>query len=496
MRIMVIDRRKLGTKGLPLEQGQAFCVNQTLEILDRLHLPDGFPFILDDDGGTNGCRHLNQYLLDAHQQSAFDLRNMRRFHVYHLARLLRFLRYNYAETQAESVNQSIESWLLAHGEPNIDLTDASRADLIAYRDSRRGSIEATTLDTEMGCLSSFYRYAAACGWITNDPIPRWNGRNTLLTGHRKVRQARFLSAAQTAHFLAAGLRGDGAVPGTQPASPERDYAFGLLLASTGLRREEGAYLLDHEVPAPSEFPEDGVHVFERIGKKGVTRNIYVTAEVARAIDFYRATERRSNILRHQSSLRKLRRGGHLLIVEGIETRGRRSMITVQGRTRPVLELSNDDRARAVKIADDGSIEPLGLFIARGLPPALGYWNQLFSDARERVFELEHPDRPPQHITVSPHTLRHTFAVSMLAALMHEGRERTGDPYLLLANPVLTVQQLLGHADVSTTYQYLYAAETWEDEVPAALRFRAAQLIENADIGQNPNPTSPTTEDDR
>jgi len=57
---------------------------------------------------------------------------------------------------------------------------------------------------------------------------------------------------------------------------------------------------------------------------------------------------------------------------------------------------------------------------------------------------------------------------MLSALMREGRRRTGDPYLLLANPVLTVMELLGHADVSTTQRYLYAAERYSDELPAAL----------------------------
>ncbi|PTT69618.1 hypothetical protein DBR22_03250, partial [Arthrobacter sp. HMWF013] len=102
-------------------------------------------------------------------------------------------------------------------------------------------------------------------------------------------------------------------------------------------------------------------------------------------------------------------------------------VMMEGHPRHTLGLSDEDRARAVRILDDGSIEPLGLFIARGLPPVPAYWNQLFADARDRVFELGSPNRPPEHITVAPHTLRHTFAVTMLGALMQEGRERADDP---------------------------------------------------------------------
>jgi integrase len=415
-------------------------------------------------------------LLDAQEQNAFDLGNMRRFHVYHLARLLRFVRRRRAESLAESEGQAVEDWLGKHGEPKIDLIQATREDLVGYRDSRKGAVEFTTLDTELGCLSSFFRYASSMGWVRVNPFPSWAGRNTLTSGKRKVRQARFLTAPQTAHFIAAGLRGDGSALESRPAAPERDYVYGLLLAATGLRREEGALVLDHEIPLLSGFPPDGVHVFERTGKMGVTRSIYVTAEVARAIDLYRQTERAALVRRHQKVLRRLRREQRLLIVDDLTRLRGQPAVVIGGHARSTLALDDEERARAVRILDDGSIEPLGLFVARGLPPVLAYWNQLFGGARDRVFELGAPERPPAHITVTPHTLRHSFAVAMLAALMREGRERAGDPYLLLANPVLTVKELLGHASISTTYHYLYAAETWQGEVPRALRSLASGLV--------------------
>ncbi|TDK23691.1 integrase [Arthrobacter crusticola] len=455
-------------------------------MFDDRGLPDGFPFVVDDDGGVSGCRYLNQYLLDANEQRAFDLVNIRRFHVYHLARLLRFVRRQRAQCLAELAGQSLEDWMSVNGEPRIDLTQTTRQDLIGYRDGRQGAVEFTTLDTEMSCLSSFFRYAVTMGWISTNPFPRWGNRNTLMSGKRKVRQARFLTADQTAHFLAAGLRGDGSDTASRPAASERDYAYGLLLAATGLRREEGALLLDNEIPPLAGIPHDGVHVFDRTGKMGFTRSIYVTAEVAKAIDLYRQTERIALVRRHQSSLRNHRRQGRLLVVDGLTRLRGQPAVIMNGHARPTLAMTDEDRARAVRILEDGCIEPLGLFVARGLPPVLAYWNELFSDARDRVFELGGPNRPPAHISVTPHTLRHTFAVTMLAGLMQEGQHRAGDPYLLLANPVLTVKELLGHHSIAATYHYLYAAETWQGEVPRALRSLAAGLVGHTT--QDPHPS--------
>ena len=84
-------------------------------------------------------------------------------------------------------------------------------------------------------------------------------------------------------------------------------------------------------------------------------------------------------------------------------------------------------------------------------------------------------------------MRHSYAVRMLAALMKEGRQRAGDPYLLLANPVLTVKQLLGHASVETTMHYLYAAETWEEDLPAVLAATTAELVGHTDEDPGPDP---------
>lgn len=478
MRIVVVQRSAHGHEMLRAPDGSALLPWSSLvQTLDRHDVPDGLPFIIDDDGSLSGCDRLNTYLLTAWRQRAYDLDSLRSFHAYHLARLLRFVR-------------------ARRGGELVDLTAATTEDLTAYRDARQREVQDTTLATEFGCFSSFFYFVTQVGWMEKDPIPRWgrNNRNTLISHKRRERRARFLKATQTRHFLEVGLRGDGYDSAGAPGYPERDYVYGLLLATTGLRREECAFLLDAEVPVPETMGSESIHVFDRLGKKQVVRSIYVTAQVAHATDLYRRTERHRVVQAAQRSLRAKVRDGSLLVVDGlIEWRGNWYIATRSQRI-PVVRFTNKDRAKAVRVLDDGTVDPLALFVSRsGPPPGLERWNQLFADARDRVRQSGHPDRPPRHVHVTPHTMRHSYAVRMLAALMKEGRSRAGDPYLLPANPVLTVKELLGHASVQTTMHYLHAAETWTEDVPAALAVTTADLVGHTE--SDPGSVPETIDDD-
>jgi integrase len=478
VRIIVVQRSAHAGEVLsPPDGAVSLAWSAVVQTLDRHGIPDGLPFVVDDDGSLAGCDRLNTYLLTAWRQRAYDLDSLRSFHAYHLARLLRFVR-------------------ARRGGEYVDLTGTTTEDLTAYRDARQQEVQDTTLATEFGCFSSFFYYVTQVGWMEKDPIPRWgrSNRNTLISRTRRERQARFLKAAQTKHFLDVGLRGDGYDPAGAPGYPERDYVYALLLATTGLRREECAYLLDAEVPVPDTMGSESIHVFDRLGKKQVVRSIYVAPQAAHAADLYRRTERHRVVQAAQRSLRAKVRDGALLVIDDlIERRGIRYVLTGSQRI-PLVRFTNKRRAQAVRVLDDGTIDPLALFVSRsGLPPRLERWNQLFADARERVRHSGHRDQPPRHVHVTPHTMRHSYAVRMLAALMKEGRSRAGDPYLLLANPVLTVKELLGHASVQTTMHYLHAAETWTENVPAALAATAADLVGHTE--SDPGPDAETIEDD-
>lgn len=478
MRIVTVQRDAHPHEVLRAPGGVASLPWSTVvQTLDRHDIPDGLPFIVDDDGSLTGCDRLNTYLLTAWRQRAYDLDSLRTFHAYHLARLLRFVR-------------------ARRGGELVDLTDTTTEDLTAYRDARQQEVQDTTLATEFGCFSSFFYFATQVGWMGKDPIPRWgrNNRNTLISRSRRERQARFLNAAQTKHFLEVGLRGDGCDPTGAPSYPERDYVYGLLLATTGLRREECAFLLDAEVSVPNTMGVESLHVFDRLGKKQVVRSIYVTPQVAHAADLYRRTERHRIVQAAQRSLRTKVRDGSLLVIDDLIERRGKLYVAIGFQRIPLVRFTNSQRTHAVRILDDGTIDPLALFVSRsGRPPGLERWNQLFADARERVRHAGHRDQPPRHVHVTPHTMRHSYAVRMLAALLKEGRQRAGDPYLLLANPVLTVKELLGHASVQTTMHYLHAAETWTENVPAALAATAADIVGHTE--SDPGPDAESIEDD-
>ena len=77
MRTVTLSRRRLGTEPLPLPDGRSFDPARARAVFDEQDLPDGFPFVVDDDGGLAGCRFRNQYLVEAYDQRAFALQNLR-----------------------------------------------------------------------------------------------------------------------------------------------------------------------------------------------------------------------------------------------------------------------------------------------------------------------------------------------------------------------------------------------------------------------------------
>ncbi|MGB5111754.1 MAG: integrase [Mycobacterium sp.] len=375
MRIVVVQRSAHAHEVLRAPDGVASLPwSSVVQTLDRHDIPDGLPFIVDDDGSLTSCDRLNTYLLTAWRQRAYDLDSLRSFHAYHLARLLRFVR-------------------ARRGGELVDLTATSTEDLTAYRDARQQEVQDTTLATEFGCFSSFFYFATQVGWMDKDPIPRWgrSNRNTLISRTRRERRARFLKAAQTKHFLEVGLRGDGHEPSGAPGYPERGYVYGLLLATTGLRREECAFLLDVEVPVPATLGSESVHVFDRLGKKQVVRSIYVTPQVAHAVDLYRQTERHRVVHAAQRSLRAKVRDGSLQVIDDlIERRGK--LYVAKGSQRiPLVRFTNQNRGQAVRVLDDGTIDPLALFVSRsGLPTRT---RTLESTLRRRS-RASPPLRPP------------------------------------------------------------------------------------------------------
>lgn len=446
-------------------------------ILDTCDVPDGLPVYLEDDGSMAGTRRLNEYLLAAHRVGRIKLDSIINMHSYHLARCLRFVRTRRAQHEARRCDLTLDQWFVSHSEPTTCLTETTRDDLRAYSEHRQATVKHQSWNTEESSIAGFFTYAVDAGWIDRDPRPLWgrNQRDTLRSRVAHHRNVKFLTEPQLRAFLDQGLRGDPTLP-TAPSYPDRDQAYGLTLVSTGMRRAEGATLLDVQLPPPHTFPPGGVIEFVITGKGERPRTVYVTRELATQIELYRLGERARLVEAAQPTLRRRKRAGQLELVEARDSGPSGQHVRVENTWVPVELLTAGSRARMATREPNGSLNPISLFLGRNARPLVEHWDHVFDLADARLRTADHPDTPPAHLKVTPHVMRHTFAVRMLAALMREGRERSADPYQLLANPIITVQQLLGHASPETTQVYLYAAERFTEELPAALRGHVANTL--------------------
>jgi integrase len=105
--------------------------------------------------------------------------------------------------------------------------------------------------------------------------------------------------------------------------------------------------------------------------------------------------------------------------------------------------------------------------------ACSTWQSAFHRANQRCarFDLE--------LTVSPHALRHSFAVHMLGMLLRQTVRALGMQTdrrfthaqvkrLLIGNPMRKLQLLLGHAHEATVYTYLDVLDEAQEIVASAL----------------------------
>jgi len=107
----------------------------------------------------------------------------------------------------------------------------------------------------------------------------------------------------------------------------------------------------------------------------------------------------------------------------------------------------------------------------GLPMPMASWQAVFrrASARCRSFGID--------IDVTPHMLRHSFAVHMLTLLLREQigwmlEERAGrmSPAYrrLIGDPLLKLQRLMGHTRIESTYIYLDHLDDSQALVDAAV----------------------------
>ena len=344
---------------------------------------------------------------------------------------------------------------------DVGVLDVSESDLVAYRADRFASgVSPRSWARQLVVIRALFTYLYETG--RRDSLP-WIqvGSRSVVTPRipRTEMDVRALSHAQWVALRDVGFGGElptGELDRSyRGRSTVRNACAAELALTTGMRLTEWSTLLDVEVR--SEGAGTSL-VLEACAKNGRRRRVYVPASTVQTVELYRNTERKSLVRKAQATLR---------------------------RKLPNMAVIHDVDLPA----------PLSLFVGRGgVPPSQRRWHQYFEEANDRLANFE-GQVPMMSVAVTPHDLRHTFAVVMLrslqarAAQLERSRPKHGFGTIsehIIHNPLLTLQRLLGHASPSTTMVYLRyvdesdeliqrAFESWSDNERDYASYVLAQI---------------------
>jgi site-specific recombinase XerD len=375
---------------------------------------------------------------------------------------------------------------------------AERTDVTAFHRARRRAdagfrISAASWNRSVASLEKLYRWAELEGLVASTPFTHrdvWRrghggrrariaARNDAYERVAKRLDVRFISLEDHRAFRDVGLRGltiDGAErSGARDRNGARNALFAEMLVTTGLRLEEASFLLASEFAAL--IPADKSHRRQAwlelppaLTKGDRGRSVLLPCRLLQQIAAYARAERAVAVAKFEA------RSGWRAIKRPIFIRrpspGALGVALCAGGTILIDALTPDERGRLVICADDGAPqEPAVLWLTEvGQPVQPNSWEAIFARASRRCADAG------MAIRVSPHQLRHSFAVHMLAMLIqHRTRDAAIDPTTpmegyrrLLGDPLQQVQRLLGHASLTTTYIYLDHIATRADTVDAAV----------------------------
>lgn len=433
---------------------------------EKLNLVDGMPFILGDDDSYD--HDLNRFFRACPTLGVRSPNSLRAY------------------------GWDILIWMrfLAERRDNRALWAADRHDVAAFHAARRlalppARISAASWNRSVAALDKLYRWALEEGMIAKSPFTyrqswrRTNGGGAIAVAANvatergaRTRDIRFLSLDRYLLFREIGLRGrlpDGSEdPTWQGRNSERNALFAELLVTTGLRLQEAASLLWIEFPRTEPvgaLRSRSFRLAPAIAKGSKGREIRLPERVLKRLHEYAALER-TNVLMRLSQPRNRSIEHPIRVVS--HDRGR--LLLEKDTVRASVDvLAPRERSRLVWAETS---EPLCLWLAEGarpMPPAA--WEVVFRRAsvRCRRFGVD--------LDVTPHMMRHTFAVHMLSLLVREQigwvlderRSHIGAAYRrLIGDPLLKLQRLLGHSRIESTHIYLDCMEESQEMIDAAV----------------------------
>lgn len=372
----------------------------------------------------------------------------------------------------------LRAWLDFLAERGVDLFDSKdrlRDALSAYSGVRLGDsldrrLDVASWNLHVVVLSTFYRWAVSEGYAHAQPFTyattrRWDN-GTFVAMERNSASLRKPKPHSTIKYLDPGFAKLflGALAGLTPdGEPEdsfrgrelgRNAAIGALAIGTGLRRQEFTFLLTYEVPPLPPRRSDLPILFplaRAVTKGQKQRTTWIDYETLSEMHHYIGLDRCAATTGTRW-MPPTKLGGPLY-VEQPDWEGAH----INGTRRPWRGLTPNERLRLISPEGETCLVAVK---STGMP--FTDWPSVFRRTSQRIRRQFEPRFP----TVSPHRLRHTFAMHTLEKLVSDHYRQAAAVvkntdsdaglalYLTQADPVMILRDLLGHASVTTTQIYL------------------------------------------
>jgi site-specific recombinase XerD len=345
-------------------------------------------------------------------------------------------------------------------------------------DLNKNSVSGSKANRELAAISLLYRWAAhpTRGHVGFNPVERESlrpSRSGYQSAHpvrsRNVvaERVKWVTPRTYRLWRKVGIEGytldDLRNPSFKGRNALRNKAMMDMLFSSGLRISEGSSLLTLELPAQDRHAVglNEAHLPATVAKGRCPRMWYLFDDALALVQSYIASTRQVSVERARRH-RRYERISRLMVTDTrVTTEGVKLKYSGRWWRHDDIEIS--DRQRLF-IDTDAGPEPLWLWLSEaGMPLPVSAWTDVMSDGNDRVLDAfktaspggttSHRARAPR---LSPHSLRHSFALYMLIALHHAIDTRDGhtvstgyheERYRVAWE---TVRDLLGHRNETTT----------------------------------------------
>jgi site-specific recombinase XerD len=358
------------------------------------------------------------------------------------------------------------NWLA--DERDSDLWQADANDAHLYHEARRvvrhpdtgaPAVSACTWNRNHASLSRFYAYAVAAGLVPTNPFATVGGFGREVAVRRQ--RIRFVTLDGFDEWCEIGLRGehgsDSSRSNRDTRQATRNVVFAQFLVRTGARLTEAASLLLTELPSGrGAAGHTTIPLGSAVTKGGASRDLPLTMAGLRPVAEWIRIERASLV----DDAREAGRYASSDFARAVAAPGARLRMS-DGRLES-LDVIDAESRRGLLVArnPDQPYEPAALWLTEdGLPMTVAAWHSVFRRANRRC------DEAGLRVHLTPHMLRHTFAVHMLSLLLAESMRpirallaRGADSQTvalrrLLVDPIRMLQVMLGHANYNTTLDH-------------------------------------------